>query len=73
MAEPDVDVNEPDIEIEEPEVPLSDVPGEALEIDGEQVPLGDAPKTGDTAPTVAFAGLMAAAVVGLIITRRKFN
>ena len=73
LAEPDVDVNEPDIEIEEPEVPLSDVPGEALEIDGEQVPLGDAPKTGDTAPTVAFAGLMAAAVVGLIITRRKFN
>ena len=79
ITDPDVPTTEPDVPsvvINEPGVPTMDVPGTPVnptEIAEPEVPLGDAPKTGDTAPMVAFAGLMAAAVVGLVITRRKFN
>ena len=79
IPDPDVPTTEPDVPpviIDEPGVPTTDVPGTPVnptEIAEPEVPLGDAPKTGDAAPTVAFVGLMAAAVVGLVITRRKFN
>ena len=79
IPDPDVPLTEPDlpeeptIDIDEPEVPLTDVPGEEVEIDEPEVPLGDAPKTGDAAPVVGLVGLMAAAVIGLAITRRKLN
>ena len=79
ITDPDVPTTEPDVPpvvIDEPGVPTTDIPGTPVnptEIAEPEVPLGDAPKTGDAAPMVAFAGLMAAAVVGLVITRRKFN
>ena len=79
IMDPDVPTTEPDVPsvvIDEPGVPTTDIPGTPVnptEIAEPEVPLGDAPKTGDAAPTVAFVGLMAAAVVGLVITRRKFN
>ncbi len=72
LTEPDVP-EEPTIDIDEPEVPLTDVPGEEVELGEPEVPLGDAPKTGDVAPVVGLVGLMAAAVIGLAITRRKLN
>lgn len=59
--------------IEDSDVPLSDLPGESLEITEPQVPLGDAPKTGDAASATAYAGLLAFAAGGLMITRRKYN
>ena len=71
---PDPDVpEEPTVDIDEPKVPLTDVPGEEVELGEPEVPLGDAPKTGDVAPVVGLVGLMAAAVIGLAITRRKLN
>ena len=79
ITDPDVPTTEPDVPpvvIDEPGVPTTDIPGTPVnptEIAEPEVPLGDAPKTGDAAPMVAFVGLMAAAVVGLVITRRKFN
>lgn len=79
IPDPDVPTTEPDVPpavIDEPGVPTTDIPGTPVnptEIAEPEVPLGDAPKTGDAAPMVAFVGLMAAAVVGLVITRRKFN
>ena len=69
-------------EIEDPEVPLGDIevpeepviePGMEEELEDPEVPLGDAPATGDSANAVPFMALLAAAIGGLAITRRKFN
>ena len=43
------------------------------ELEDPEVPLGDAPATGDSANAVPFMALLAAAIGGLAITRRKFN
>jgi len=51
-----------------------EIPGEILEeLDDPEIPLGDAPATGDTNNAVPFMALMLAAIAGLAITRRKFN
>ena len=51
-----------------------EIPGEILEeLDDPEIPLGDAPATGDTNNAVPFMALLLAAIVGLVITRRKFN
>ena len=61
--------------IDDPEVPLDEppvvVPGE--EIPEMEVPLGDAPRTGDTNNAVPFMALMLFAMAGLAVTRRRFN
>ncbi len=62
--------------IEEPEVPLGDNPGVEIPgeiIEEEDIPLGDAPPTGDNANAIPFVVMMAFAVVGLVVTRRRFN
>ena len=68
--------------IDDPEVPLGDIevpeepviePGMEEELEDPEVPLGDAPATGDSANAVPFMALLAAAIGGLAITRRKFN
>ncbi|MBR5318019.1 MAG: hypothetical protein IKU46_00265 [Peptococcaceae bacterium] len=65
--------------IDDPEVPLGDmeIPGEPVnpdeELDEPEIPLGDAPATGDSANAVPFMALLLAAIIGLAITRRKFN
>lgn len=68
--------------IDDPEVPLGDieVPEEPViepemeeELEDPEVPLGDAPATGDSANAVLFMALLAVAIGGLAITRRKFN
>ena len=72
------DVDTPEEIIDDPEIPLGDieVPGEPVvedELEDPEVPLGDAPATGDSANAVPFMALLAAAIGGLAITRRKFN
>ncbi|MBO5428869.1 MAG: Cna B-type domain-containing protein, partial [Peptococcaceae bacterium] len=65
---------EPEI-IPEPEVPAGEppvvVPGE--EIMEEEIPLGDAPRTGDVNDAMPFMAMMLFALTGMVITRRKFN
>ena len=73
LTEPDVDDTDDGIDIDDGDVPLSDVPGEAVEIGEPQVPLGDAPKTGDANNAIPFVVLMMMAGLGLVVTRRKFN
>ncbi|MBR2008952.1 MAG: LPXTG cell wall anchor domain-containing protein, partial [Peptococcaceae bacterium] len=68
--EPPVIPEEP-VVIEEPGVPMVDIPGEIIE--EEDIPLGDAPPTGDNTNAVPFMVMMALAAVGLVITRRRFN
>ena len=74
------DPNPPEIVIDDPEVPTTepDIPEEPVVVPGEEIeepeiPLGDAPKTGDTTNAVPFMALMMFALCGLVITRRKFN
>ena len=55
----------------DPETPVIDVPETLAE--EPEVPLGDAPRTGDSSNAVPFVVLMMVAVAGLGITRRKFN
>ena len=43
------------------------------EIEEPEIPLGDAPATGDETNAVPFMALMMFAFAGLIITRRRFN
>ena len=50
---------------------MVDIPGEIIE--EEDIPLGDAPPTGDNTNAVPFMVMMALAAVGLVITRRRFN
>ena len=73
LTEPDVDDTDDGIAIDDGDVPLTDVPGEAVEIGEPQVPLGDAPKTGDANNAIPFVVLMMMAGLGLVVTRRKFN
>lgn len=74
LADPDVpEPTNPDIEIDEPDVPLTDVEGEPVGLDEPQVPLGDAPRTGDSNKPISFVGLMLVAVIGLAVTRKRFN
>jgi len=62
----------PDETIPDDNVPTGSVePGEPL--DEPEIPLGDAPATGDTNNAAPFMALMLFAVAGLVITRRKFN
>ncbi|MBQ2034339.1 MAG: Cna B-type domain-containing protein, partial [Peptococcaceae bacterium] len=79
---PYVPPTDSEIVIEDPEVPLGDIevpeepviePGMEEELEDPEVPLGDAPATGDSANAVPFMALLAAAIGGLAITRRKFN
>lgn len=66
----------PDETITDPDVPKGtvEVPGEPLDEFGDpEIPLGDAPATGDSANAVPFMALLLAAIIGLAITRRKFN
>ena len=72
------DPSSPDeITIEENGVPKTyvkvwdPIPGEYVYIPEDEIPLGEAPKTGDTAPTAVFAVLLLAAAGGFAITRRK--
>ena len=75
------ETKDPEIVIDDPEVPTTepDIPEEPVVVPGEEVieepeiPLGDAPKTGDTTNAVPFMALMMFALAGLVITRRKFN
>jgi hypothetical protein len=66
---------EPEEIIPEPEVPAGEppvvVPGE--EIFEEEIPLGDAPRTGDVNDAMPFIAMMLFALTGMVITRRKFN
>jgi hypothetical protein len=66
---------EPEEIIPEPEVPAGEppvvVPGE--EIFEEEIPLGDAPRTGDVNDAMPFMAMMLFALTGMVITRRKFN
>lgn len=87
LAEPDVadeiepieptEPAEPEMEIFDLNVPLGDMPGEAVEeaveIDEPQVPLHDAPQTGDASKALPFVVLMMVAGCGLIITGKRFN
>ena len=74
------ETKDPEIVIDDPEVPTTepDIPEEPVVVPGEEIeepeiPLGDAPKTGDTTNAVPFMALMMFALCGLVITRRKFN
>ena len=62
----------PDETIPDENVPTGSVePGEPL--DDPEIPLGDAPATGDTNNAAPFMALMLFAAAGLVITRRKLN
>lgn len=62
----------PDETIPDENVPTGSVePG--VPLDEPEIPLGDAPATGDSANAVPFMALLLAAIIGLAITRRKFN
>ena len=62
----------PDTTIPDENIPTGSVePGEPL--DEPEIPLGDAPATGDTNNAAPFMVLLLAAIAGLVITRRKFN
>lgn len=65
----------PEENIPDENVPTGSVePGEPLdELEDPEIPLGDAPATGDTNNAAPFMALMLAAIAGLVITRRKFN
>ena len=67
------DVETPDEIIDDPEIPLGDKDMPDEELDETEIPLGDAPATGDSANAVPFMALLLAAIIGLAITRRKFN
>ena len=71
--DPEEIIDDPEVPLDEPEVPEEPVvvPGE--EIPEPEVPLGDAPRTGDTNNAVPFMALMMFALCGLVVTRRKFN
>ena len=76
--EPEPTKPEPDPEeiIPDDNVPTGsvEVPGEPLdELNDPEIPLGDAPATGDNNNAVPFVVLMMLAAAGLVITRRKFN
>ena len=43
------------------------------ELGDPEIPLDDAPATGDTNNAAPFMALLLAAIAGLVITRRKFN
>ncbi len=66
---------DPEETIPDEDVPTGSVePGEPLdELDDPEIPLGDAPATGDTNNAAPFMALLLAAIAGLVITRRKFN
>ena len=72
--EPEEIIPDPEVPLDEPEIPEEPVvvPGEEI-IEEPEVPLGDAPKTGDTNDAVPFMALMMFALAGLVVTRRKFN
>lgn len=65
----------PDTTIPDENIPTGSVePGEPLdELEDPEIPLGDAPATGDTNNAAPFMALLLAAIAGLVITRRKFN
>lgn len=65
----------PEENIPDENVPTGSVePGEPLdELEDPEIPLGDAPATGDTNNAAPFMALLLAAIAGLVITRRKFN
>ena len=67
---PEIVIDDPEVPLDEPEEPVI-VPGE--EIPEPEIPLGDAPATGDAANAVPFMALMLFALCGLVVTRRKFN
>ncbi len=66
---------DPDETIPDDNVPTGSVePGEPLdELEDPEIPLGDAPATGDTNNAAPFMALLLVAIAGLVITRRKFN
>ncbi len=70
---PEEIIDDPEVPLDAPEVPEEPVvvPGE--EIPEPEVPLGDAPATGDAANAVPFMVLMMFALCGLVVIRRKFN
>ena len=65
----------PEENIPDENVPTGSVePGEPLdELEDPEIPLGDAPATGDTNNAAPFMALLLAAIAGLVITRRKIN
>ncbi len=72
---PPPEKNNPDTTIPDENIPTGSVePGEPLdELEDPEIPLGDAPATGDTNNAAPFMALLLVAIVGLAITRRKFN
>ncbi len=66
---------DPEETIPDENVPTGSVePGEPLdELDEPEIPLGDAPATGDANNAAPLMALLLAAIAGLVITRRKFN
>ncbi|MBQ2036236.1 MAG: LPXTG cell wall anchor domain-containing protein, partial [Peptococcaceae bacterium] len=73
ITPPEIEIEDPEVPLDEPEVPEEPViePGE--EIEEPEVPLGDAPRTGDATNAVPFMALMLFAMAGLVATRRRFN
>ena len=71
--DPEEVIDDPEVPLDKPEIPEEQVvvPGEELE--DPEIPLGDAPATGDTTQAVPFVALMLIALAGLFITRKKFN
>ncbi len=63
---PDEETPLADMELDDPEVPLADM-------EEPEIPLGDAPATGDNTNTMGYVGMMLAALAGLFVTRRRFN
>ena len=64
---PDAD-NSEDIEDNKPPTGSMDTDEPTTE-----VPLGEAPKTGDTAPILLLSGVLVAAACGIVLSRRKRN
>lgn len=76
-SEPDVAIDDPQVPTTAPDVPEDAdhpivIPGEPVELIADpEIPLGDAPKTGDTSPIAHFVVLFVAAGIGLAITRKQ--